>query len=91
MLISSPKLKDWLFEGLLLALVGKAMLIEPSIASALIVISLVVSICYTKHYLAKKAADLTQEQVDKLDDAHKKVSGLIAAQAFRRDSNGQKK
>lgn len=91
MYIFNSKVKEHLFEACLVALLGRSMLIEPSIASALIVISLVVSICYTKHYLAKKAADLTESQVEKLEDASKKVNGLIAANAFKRGSLNEKK
>ena len=83
--------KEYLFELCLVGLLIKSMIAGATIADSLVLISLVISVCYAKYYLVKKQADFTETQVEMIQDASKKVNGIIAAQAFRRDSNVQKK
>lgn len=85
------KFRENLFEGCMLALVGKTMLFGAGFPEALIVISLVVSICYAKHYLGKKKADFTAEQVEKLDAVDKTVKSLLAANSIKRGFLGETK
>lgn len=79
--------KKHILTGCMLALIGRSMLIEPSIAMALIIISLVVSICYTEHYLVKQKADLTEDQSKLIKDMEAKVNHLTLGQSFKRGVN----
>lgn len=85
------KAKEYLFELCLVGLLLKTMVAGATIPDSLVLISLVVSVCYAKYYLGQKAADLTQEQVEKIEDSSRKINGLIAAQAFKRGSLNEKK
>lgn len=85
------KAKEYLFELCLVGLLLKTMVAGATIADSLVLISLVVSVCYAKYYLGQKAADLTESQVEKLEDASRKVNNLIAAQTFKRGSLNEKK
>lgn len=73
-----------LFDACLIALLGKTFLTGNSIADALVLISLVISICYTKFYLGKKRADLTDEQTKLIEDTANKVRNMLAANSLKR-------
>ena len=60
------------------------MLAGSTIADALVLISLVVSVCYTKYYLGKKKADLTDEQNKQLEDLSQKMKNVLAGQSLKR-------
>lgn len=91
MIFKIKTLKLPLFEACLVALLGKTFLAGNTIADALVLISLVVSICYAKHYLGKKKADLTDEQVEKLEKLDKTVSSLMAVNSIKRGFLGETK
>lgn len=79
------KIKSHLFEALLVTLLVKTMLAGSTFADAAVLVSLVVSICYTKHYLEKKKVSLDDEQLLRLDTVEKKVNTLTAGEAFKRN------
>ena len=79
------KVKSHLFEALLVILLAKTMFSENTYADAAVLVSLVVSICYTKHYLEKKKVSLDDEQLLRLDTVEKKVNTLTAGEAFKRN------
>lgn len=83
--------KSYLFELCLVVLLVKTMAAGSTIADALVLISLVVSICYAKHYLGDKKADLTDEQVEKLEKLDKTVSSLMAVNSIKRGFLGETK
>jgi len=78
------KVKPYLFELCLIGLLVKTMLAGSTIADALVLISLVVSVCYTKYYLGKKKADLTDEQNKQLEDLSQKMKNVLAGQSLKR-------
>jgi len=76
--------KSYLFELCLVGLLVKTMIAGSTIADALVLISLVVSIAYTKYYLGKKKADLTDEQNKQLEDLAQKMKNVLAGQSLKR-------
>lgn len=85
------KFRENLFEGCMLALIGKTMLFGAGFPEALIVISLVVSICYAKHYLGKKKDELNEEQTEKLEQLSKNLQSLMAINSIKRGVIGDNK
>ena len=83
--------KSYLFELCLIALLVKTMISGSTIADALVLISLVVSICYAKHYLGKKETNLNDEQAEKLEQVSKNLNSLMAINSIKRGVIGDNK
>lgn len=83
----TEKLKAHFFELCLVALLIKTMIAGSTLADALVLISLVVSVCYAKHYLVKQKADLTEDQSKLIKDMEAKVNHLTLGQSFKRGAN----
>lgn len=83
--------KEYLFELCLVVLLIKTMATGSTIADALVLISLVVSICYAKHYLGKKKDELNEEQTEKLEQLSKNLQSLMAINSIKRGVIGDNK
>lgn len=77
-------IKKYLFELCLTGLLVKTMVAGATIADSLVLISLVISITYVKHYLVKKDADFTIEQTEKLEQVSKQVQSIMALNSIKR-------
>jgi hypothetical protein len=83
------KMKSYLFEACLVGLLIKSMVTGSTIADALVLISLVISITYAKHYLVKPNVELSEEQATKLKEVESKVNNLMAANSIKRGIIGE--
>ena len=78
-------LKDYFLETAFALLLIRALITGSSFPESLIAISLIVSICYIKHYLIKQKAELTSELEQEVDTMKKKVDAIAFNVGLKRE------
>lgn len=80
-------LKDYLLELSFLILLIRFLIMGTSISDAIVLITLVISIVYTKNYLRKEQKVVDETVYNEINDMKKKIDSLSMSFGLRRNDS----